>query len=1713
MRAVAEASESKAKDSDSDSEDSEEDIGDPEDLMPKHFDKEDAFFNNLSTISRSDSAASMEYDNAADLRPASACTDTSDTSGNNSFDLGVSGTGDTVDTEANFDASTLTCKLCNKVMKNMRTFRNHKARHLGTLNHKCPDCGKGFEGRSAVNRHLLTNHSRELQPHEITNNPAATPAVNTIKPSAPEIKLFKPSEMAKKVTKPAEVSPNTSLETQEPSVNPPALSPVPPRLEEAPKASQEKGAGPNLCQMPILLENPETEVRYIVGSQLRPSDGASGNVSERNSLDEDDHDDRIMDPDNNEFHEPLSASSPRRSEHSIEDKNSSETSVRQDAAEDGEKEKSVTEDEDKNANTSSKLPEKLANFERIIPESDDSDSDKSDSDSSSSSSDDLSSDSDSDDSFEEENKNKSLQPEEITLDDEDEESKNLLNKSDSSQYHNAFESFLNKSKDDSGSDIEEDPLEQKRKTRQSSRRIPSPDKAMSKVITMDPIDDAKLSSKTDKSKLVENTTDTTDGDLSLSDDDTSEDTQRAKAKLADRNKQSKPQPKKVSMVAAIFRAKKKKQSEVVNDVNEKNLKKKATRVLVPKATKKQNVSDSESDKERENQPEKISADAPLDKEAQDEADKLLEQKGVAVVGGKLMIPAHKLKIPDELCLIKTSGKGKGSKKMFICQICDNQVNRADKMKYHLFNEHYDDFIRCSDSVPKILAKNHSLQAVENKTSSNVEKDKPSPSVNKPSAIARIFAKKNKATSKPPAKIIESKSSQQKKPVEDLVENTTIDPPESIVSEDNDYPPMLSPHSSEDPQDVVKETPVRTIRGKRKSPRKSIEQELSIEGNVQDSVPVQHKKERNVRRSSPRGFKLDEDQLEGVKDRAIIAPPSIRLPNISLTSPVLASPKTSIFGQEPFSSNMDPSEIRSPFQSKSVHNIPREETSIGLLTTSNIFEPKFGSDKNLVSFADLAMKSKEQKQDPIMKPKGRPGRPKKVGRKKIAARVSVEQSNIEDTPNLLALQAAKEAEEEREKEEKERDEKEIIQKENDREEKERQQKEKDIVEDVKNQINTEKEIQLEQTTEKSEDKKSEETMDVDEDKKDDESRPTRSRLHVETIGLSSSTLDLELHALRNLVFKEILETEPENLSLHEIDKGEGVQDNEPVKDEAMEEESTQDADKGKESSSDDDDDYLPSRERFIRLGDRIISGSQGFACAIWHERKRLRLQKRKELQALMESISVEKRAKFKPKRYDFSLALLCSSNLYNNILVETEKTLQQLKETQYLIKHCSNLASRKQRLYSITSKKELKLSLKRLRHHKYSSRKEDDLRIVLTKRKPIQTAEDDEDTITPDYENNHLLEEPDTNKIIGADTSQPENIDTKAFDFRLKKNQRKTPPAKRMKVAKVTWGSVATPEENVVKKKRGRKPKIKPEVEKPKGKRGRKPKVTPTIEVKEENESSSCDHGKSDDTDNVTKAKRPRKGRPKKLTNEDVVKRQQLDIQVVKEEKPNERIDISQLDKCDAQNNHPLSVVAPENVLESEKNKDNIFDFDEEDNKSSIEGSSSTSYKDMNPESGTLESKKSDETVPIKKKKIKRCEFIDGSGDETQVPLKITFKRQSPEGTSCGKVRKSIKLRVKTQTTRDNGLKIQIKQPKTDNPLKFKVKAGSKENKKKKLRIKNLISNPSKETYETDISDQPSDASSSAEAQQNRESFSSSAGKYSFTPFKQTQTAVMMCSCI
>merc|ERR1712012_552455 len=202
--------------------------------------------------------------------------------------------------------------------------------------------------------------------------------------------------------------------------------------------------------------------------------------------------------------------------------------------------------------------------------------------------------------------------------------------------------------------------------------------------------------------------------------------------------------------------------------------------------------------------------------------------------------------------------------------------------------------------------------------------------------------------------------------------------------------------------------------------------------------------------------------------------------MTMTPTVLPQVKASVFGQDPFANSLDNPDIRNPFQANQMKTLDEP----GILSTTNNFELKFGSDKNLVTFADLAMKSKEQTHDPILKPKGRPGRPKKVGKKKLSARVSVEQSppSIEDTPTLIALQAAKEAEME-EKDEKEEKE--------DREGKEEKESKSDNV------------MVIDVLPPPSVELKTETTDIVEEDKKmieDSESRPTRSKLHVDTIGL-------------------------------------------------------------------------------------------------------------------------------------------------------------------------------------------------------------------------------------------------------------------------------------------------------------------------------------------------------------------------------------------------------------------------------------------------------------------------------------------------------------------------------------------------------------------------------------------------------------------------------------
>merc|ERR1711879_872495 len=218
-------------------------------------------------------------------------------------------------------------------------------------------------------------------------------------------------------------------------------------------------------------------------------------------------------------------------------------------------------------------------------------------------------------------------------------------------------------------------------------------------------------------------------------------------------------------------------------------------------------------------------------------------------------------------------------------------------------------------------------------------------------------------------------------------------------------------------------------------------------------------------------------------------------------------------------------------------------------------------------------------------------------------------------------------------------------------------------------------------------------------------------------------------------------------------------------------------------------------------------------------------------------------------------------------------------------------------------------------------------------------------------------------------------------FPVVKKQRKSPlSAKKLKVSKVTWGQVPhpgasvdsppirgrnpghvitldlsedSPQPTTAPKKRGRKPKPKVEGEKIPKKRGRKPKAVATPGTSLESLKTSKIPLSERDPELGVVAKRPRKGRPKKLANEGIAKSQELNIQVDKDEKPADAI---KLDKEEKEDN-PVAKSLVKLSSEAEKTKDNIFDFEDDENKSPVEGSSGTSYKDMN--SSESEAKKDD----------------------------------------------------------------------------------------------------------------------------------------------------------
>merc|ERR1711915_1048487 len=459
-------------------------------------------------------------------------------------------------------------------------------------------------------------------------------------------------------------------------------------------------------------------------------------------------------------------------------------------------------------------------------------------------------------------------------------------------------------------------------------------------------------------------------------------------------------------------AKKKKQAEEkaheeATEDSDQKLKSMATRVLLPKGAKKLDKSESESEKERE----KIDSDgvgnSPGSKEQHDDTSEK-----------RMMIAIEKLPIPEELCRIKSIGRGRGTKKVYLCQVCENQFDKADKIKFHLYNNHYDDFIRCSDSIPKILTKpklsdNKGSMTTEENTKEKEEKT----IISKPSALARIFKRKGPkkiSNLRDNVKPKESKEEiEEKKYSDDDIRSSVFDFEETEMTKSSSLPSNIS--DSVITSDTAENVLHSTVELKNSKNQETMDSISIIE---EDSKKSETKaKRRNSK--SPRGVRIEEQSLAeaGLKNQSntekdeknILTStnkqlvPSSNVPSNS----VVLSPKCSfnsteaaslskiaqkvsesiqlsprldsgpIFEKEKPENLLSTSEVTGSFIAKSVSLTPRNEDS----NISN--EPKFGSHKNLPTFADLAMKSKVQAAKAIIsKPRGRPpGRPKKSWQEK------------------------------------------------------------------------------------------------------------------------------------------------------------------------------------------------------------------------------------------------------------------------------------------------------------------------------------------------------------------------------------------------------------------------------------------------------------------------------------------------------------------------------------------------------------------------------------------------------------------------------------------------------------------------------------------------------------------------------------------------------------
>ena len=128
-----------------------------------------------------------------------------------------------------------------------------------------------------------------------------------------------------------------------------------------------------------------------------------------------------------------------------------------------------------------------------------------------------------------------------------------------------------------------------------------------------------------------------------------------------------------------------------------------------------------------------------EKNLPDNTNELMKQKGVTVTkDGKLMIPSHRLTLSPELCKV-VEGKGK----KFSCQVCHKTFLRKDKINYHIYSEHHDEFLRLGgQELPSILKKGDSPKdkegSIQHRKSTLLQKQ-----VEKRKKIMKVMAAKNK----------------------------------------------------------------------------------------------------------------------------------------------------------------------------------------------------------------------------------------------------------------------------------------------------------------------------------------------------------------------------------------------------------------------------------------------------------------------------------------------------------------------------------------------------------------------------------------------------------------------------------------------------------------------------------------------------------------------------------------------------------------------------------------------------------------------------------------------------------------------------------------------------------------------------------------------------------------------------------------------------------